>query len=198
MKRHFDTNINVKDLILKYRPRTILELGALFGENTVQILSLREIYPFKMITITDGNIRQAFKEVHIASKYDDYIWIEGISYKEIPILLDKTLEFALIDTDHNYWTLKKELEALKPKFGNKVIIVMHDTNGLDGMNPTKTYKCKVDYPADEIQKCMDKDLKITDAIKEFLDENQDFRMLRHSTESNGAVAIAKGIYENVG
>jgi cephalosporin hydroxylase len=193
MKNHFDKNINIKSLILQYRPRTILELGALFGENTVQILSLRNQYPFKMITISDGKMENSFKEVQEASKYNDYIWVEGISYIKIPTILDKTIEFCSIDTDHNYWTLKTELTELIPKLANKSIIVMHDTNGLDGMNPNQTYKCSEKYPAEDIQKCMEKGLTITHAIKEFLEKNEEFKILRSSFESNGAIALAKGV-----
>ena len=56
MRHHFDHHLNVKDLILTYGSRHLVELGALEGHNTLQFLKLREEYPFHLVTISDGTI----------------------------------------------------------------------------------------------------------------------------------------------
>lgn len=163
MKNHFDKYLNIKDLILQYRPRMILELGALYGESTKQILSLKTIYPFWMMTISTGKLEDACYDVRKAHEEKrDYSWKDGISYEVLPTLKDKIIELCTIDTEHSKETLGKELEALLPKLHNRCILVFHDT---------------VSFP------------EIRETIMEFLEKNPDFNLLRETTESAGAIAI---------
>ncbi len=197
MRHHFDTRINLKDLILTYRPATIVEMGAIRGENTVNLLKLREIYPFMMVTIDDGSVDNCFyevKEAHFRAS-DDYYWIQGISFEKLDVLVDKTAEFVIIDTDHNYWTLKKELKALYPKLHPRAIIVLHDTVS-SLANPIvmeqKEYKNGDPYPLKDI---IDAGHTMNDAIDEFMtkDHPGEWNNLRMSNESGGALAICRGI-----
>lgn len=178
MNHHFDNGLNVKSLIETYKPKFIVELGAAQGANTVQLLSLRDRYPFKLITISDGAVGDAFSEVRIAhSQESDYVWIQGMSYAEIPYLPDNKLEFVSIDTTHNYDTLKKELIALAPKLFAFCIIVFHDTFSED-------YDTNMAKPGDR---------KMKDAIAEFMKDHPEFVVLRETKEACGAMAIVRGM-----
>lgn len=179
MHHHFDNGLHVKSLLLNYRPKILLELGAARGANTVQLLSLRDQYPFKLITISDGPLAAAYYEVSRAHNENrDYQWIEAKSYDAIPHLQpDGTIEFVSIDTTHNYETLKRELDALHPKLFSFCIIVFHDTFSED-------YDEKMAKPGGK---------KMKDAIAEFMAEHPEFTVLRETKESCGAMAIARGM-----
>lgn len=178
MNNHFNNGLHVKSLIETYKPKFLLELGAAQGANTVQLLSLRSVYPFKLVTISDGAVSDAFSEVRNANQPDsDYSWIEGISYQVIPELKDNVLEFVSIDTTHDYETLSQELKALAPKLFSFCIIVFHDTFAED-------YDTNMAKPGGK---------KMKDAIAEFMKEHPEFVVLRETKESCGAMAIARGM-----
>ena len=184
MKNHFDKNLGVRDMILMKRPEYIVELGAADGQNTRQILSLMDIYEFKMTTISTGG-----KPSDI--QHDNFEWINGVSFKEVPTLQDN-IGFCTIDTDHNYWTLKSELEALLPKLAENCLVVMHDTEtyGLhDGIQFGYDGKDMPTYP-EEITKCGKQGLQT--ALNEFLVNNKEFRLIKHVSGSCGATAIGRG------
>jgi hypothetical protein len=114
---HFFKNINLREIILEKRPKVILEVGAGEGACSKLIAHLDRFYDFEYVIISD----KALLEIH-----PDIEWITGISYKEIPKLEDGTIGLAIIDTDHNYWTLQQELLAIAPKMEEGGLIVMHD------------------------------------------------------------------------
>jgi len=202
MREHFDRLLNVKELILAYKPLTILEVGAAMGGNTIKLLRLQHDFPFKLVTISDNDIEDSFCEVRNAHGNGDYRWNKGISYELIPKLIDGTVNMAIMDTDHNYWTLKKELDAIYPKMNKICLIVFHDTyinaynDGLtDNDNCTDIHLRKTGegcspYPREEIMASEKKGL--VPAILDFMGEHPEFYILRYTLESNGAMCIARG------
>jgi cephalosporin hydroxylase len=198
MKYHFDKYLNIREMILTYRPEIILEMGARVGQNTVNILKLRDQYPFRLVTISDGPIKSCFYEVREAVERGDCVWIQDISYKAIgKWILDKTIGMVLIDTDHNYWTLKKELTELYPKLSEQCIIVVHDTvvSLTNKYYDLGVYFNGDKYPFEEIQSCVKEGKVMNDAIEEFIAEHpNEFSYLRMTRESCGAIAISRNIY----
>lgn len=165
MKNHWTNGLHVKELIQTYQPRTILELGALFGENTAQYLELRETQLFHLKTISTGELDGAFYEVREADKNNrDYEWCNGVSYDTIPHLKDGLIEFCSIDTYHSSEVLEKELSALLPKLFPRCIIVFHDT---------------ISFP------------ELRQTVLDFINDNEGFMVLRESAESCGAMAISR-------
>jgi predicted O-methyltransferase YrrM len=116
MKNHWEQGLCIKKLLLEHKPKHILELGCLEGENTQNLIKLAEEIDFKLTCISDD----------LEMKEDGVRRIRGVSYKEIPKLEDKSIDFVLLDTDHNYWTLNKELALLYPKLSYGALIVIHD------------------------------------------------------------------------
>lgn len=165
MKNHFYRYLNVREMLLTYRPRNFVELGSLDGENTAQLIKLRkEEYPFRLLTITTGDIGTAFYEVREGNGKYDFEWINGVSYEQIPKLLDGSIEFCSIDTHHTSEVLQKELDALFPKLFPRCIIVFHDT---------------VSFP------------ELRTVIEKFIKEHEGFIILRETKESCGAMAISR-------
>lgn len=183
MNNHFEINLCVRDMILDKRPKYIVELGAGDGQNTRQILSLRDIFPFKLTTISTGKCPPDIK-------HDDFRWINGVSYVEL-WNIPEGIELCSIDTDHNYWTLKQELNALKDKVAHDCLIVLHDTETYalhDGTQNSYDENRHVEYPS-AIANSVKKGLQA--AIFEFL-MNSDFRLYKHTYESAGATALIRG------
>ena len=181
MNKHFDNYLNVKSLITTYRPKFLVELGAAQGANTVQLLSLRKLYPFKMITVGTEPLEEMFFEVRLAhrEKEMDFQYLQGYSYDAIPYFPDNTIEYCSIDTDHKYNILKKELDLLYSKLSGFCILVFHDTfsaNQREGV-------------IGEVQG----EKVMTEAIVEFMNEHKEFVLIRKTNESCGAMAIGRGI-----
>lgn len=116
MQGHFDRNLNLRALILEKRPNVIVECGAGAGECTKLLAHLKLFYDFELDVISDKVIP------HI----DGVRWITGISYKELAKFPDNSIGMCIIDTDHNYWTLKEELTAVASKMEEGGLVVMHD------------------------------------------------------------------------
>lgn len=116
MQGHFDRNLNLRALILEKRPKVIVEVGAGDGDCTKLLAHLKWYYDFELYTISD-KVLPEIKGVN---------WITGISYKELPKFADASIGMCIIDTDHNYWTLKQELLAVASKMEESGLVVMHD------------------------------------------------------------------------
>lgn len=116
MQGHFDRDLNLRALILEKRPKVIVEVGAGAGECTKLLAHLRYWYPFELHVISDKEI----------PSIEGVQWKTGISYKELPKFPDNSIGLCIIDTDHNYWTLKQELLAVAPKMEEGGLIVFHD------------------------------------------------------------------------
>lgn len=118
MQGHFDRNLNLRNLILEKRPEVIVECGAGEGACTKLLAHLKWYYDFELNVISDKELP------HI----DGVKWKTGISYEELGTFPDHSIGLCIIDTDHNYWTLRQELMAVSPKMEEGGLIVMHDVD----------------------------------------------------------------------
>jgi len=181
MYDHFDRNLNLKSLILKNKPITILELGAGSGDTTKLLLSILDERD-KLIVVNDAPI-----------DLEGIEFIQGISYDKIRKLSDDSIDLALIDTDHNYWTLDQELTALRPKLKEGGFIAMHDVSTFyhdTGMS--ESYHNGFEYPSEVIEACGKKHGGLGDALVDFLANNKMcYRLAEFNPESHGVALIQK-------
>lgn len=181
MNNHWDKNLNVRQLLEEYKPKMMVECGAGSGENTAQYLEAG----YLLTVISDGEPPERLK-----SYVDKKIlrWIFGLSYIELENFKDGSIDFCSIDTDHNYWTLKQEIDVLRKKLSDLGIIVIHDTETYrNNSGKMDGYNCRLPYPA-EIGMEEKKGRKYGDAIREAV-LSGDFFVLEESIESNGATAL---------
>lgn len=196
MNTHFDQHLKVKDLILERKPKMIVECGMALGDNTKKILGLSNEYDFKLVTISDFPTKDE-ANLYVSggweNKFPNFEYRNAISYTEISKFNDGEIDFCLIDTDHNYWTLKKELEALHPKLSVKGIVCLHDTQtyrkNTGGVYPGG-YKTSDPYP-NEIEIEAKNGKAMGHAIFEFLANRHEYIVLKESVESHGAMALEK-------
>lgn len=188
MRHHFDQYLDIKRLILDRKPELVIECGADSGENTKNLIQLRQQLPFSLIVINDGDIGSWRLDLeHLGIQ-----WIVGISYLELAKLQDASIDFCLIDTDHNFWTLNQELTILSDKMSDHGIVVMHDTvTYARNSGHMDRYNCNTPYPAAEIAQSANMGLGMTDAIDSALKQN--FHFLAFSPESHGATAIKRNV-----
>ena len=141
-------------------------------------------------------------------------WLYSISYVELSNMEDDSIDFCIIDTDHNYWTLQQELTELKRVMIPGGIVAIHDTDAFKDKNGTMAlgYFNTIDKikEVDSIEEgvCWIKDAHTTwdgidypleDILKEerpfkqaIEDTVPDWEVLSESTESQGAMALRKG------
>jgi predicted O-methyltransferase YrrM len=181
MNNHWEKGLNIKQLILDNKPIHILEIGCLEGKMTENILSLQNELDFKLTCISDD----------LEMKEDGVRRIRGISYEEISKLEDNEFDFVLLDTDHNYWTMEKELAALHSKMKHGCTIVIHDVEvfyyntGVAVANEVDdTYANRSKYPLNEIREYGDKYGGMTLAIIDMLSVNR-YAYSLHSWISDG-------------
>ena len=173
MKCHFSEYLNVQELIAQYNPSWILELGAGSGDNTRKLLDTGK----RIVVITDGLMPDGWESEVVLGNMQ---WICGISYLEIPKLQDQ-VEFCVLDTDHNGWTLRREMEELEKVMAPGGILCIHDTETFGQTNGImQEYVCRVPYPK-EIEQST---LLYGDAWK-----RDGWTLIRESKESNGAIAL---------
>ena len=185
MTGHFDKNLNLRQIILDQRPKLILECGAGEGACTRLLAHMQLWYEFQLYVVSD-------KELPDLAWNPDVHWRTGISYLEIPKLEDASVGLAIIDTDHNYWTLTQELEALIPKMEEGGLVVMHDVESFyHNTGMSMSYWNGTPYPEAEIKSHV-KDGGLGDALIDFLHRNRGFFKLRnYVTEHHGCAVIEK-------
>lgn len=182
MKNHWIDNLKVKDMVLEHKPKLIVELGGGGGDNTDQYLELQKTLPFKLITISDGEMPTRFKNI------PNFEWRFAVSYLELPKFEDESIDFASIDTDHNYWTMNEELFHLARKMKKGGIVVLHDTESYrHNSGVMMQYGTKDPYPP-EINEFQYRGMG--DAIQEHI-EKQNFKIIKEVTESAGAMALKR-------
>lgn len=182
MKNHWDRNLNVSQLVKEHKPKLIVELGGGGGDNTDQYIELQKTLHFKMITISDGNMPERYKG------NDDFQWIFGISYLELPKFPDHSIDFCSIDTDHNYWTLYKELEILNDKMKVGGMVVMHDTESYRNQSGVMmSYLHGDDYPRGITE---NQHIGMRQALQDHLDCGN-YKLIKETKDSCGACAIIK-------
>ena len=183
MHNHWDQHLNLKSLILEKRPSVIIECGAGTGELTSKLCSMWNTYNFKLHVISDAVVPDLDERIQ---------WMRGLSYIALKEFEDDSIDFCIIDTDHNYWTLIKELEVLVKKMREGGIIALHDVETFyhdTGM--ALSYFTGDKYPKDEIESCSPRG-GLGDALIDFLHSDRlHWKLLSYNKESHGAVAIEK-------
>jgi hypothetical protein len=184
MHNHFDKHLNLKALILERRPRTIVECGAGTGELTRLIAELKSVYDFAYHVISDRPIEGV----------DSVLWHSGLSYDVLKTFEDLSIDLCIIDTDHNYWTLMKEFEAVFHKMSDGGLIALHDVETFyhdTGM--ALSYGDGTTYPKEEIEKYAQYG-GIGAAMIDFLQlKKMDYKLIGYTVASHGAAVIQRHI-----
>ena len=144
----------------------------------------------------------------------NFVYVKGISYYRIPQWkmlglpegFNVPIDLCIIDSDHNYYTLKRELEYLDNIMAPRCVIAMHDT----ASKPCKhhlecvgaiyeesnsmwmtdeTYLDGTPYPKEDV--LATKKVPMMRAIDEFLSEHPDYRKIRHLDECCGCTVISR-------
>lgn len=186
---HFDAHLNLRKIILEKRPKVIVECGAGNGDCTRLLAHLLQAYPFELHVISDK----------IVDGLDPRIqWHIGLSYIEIPKFKDESIGLCIIDTDHNYWTLWKELVCVDSKIEEDGLIAFHDVEEFyHNTGMAMSYWNDEPYPKDEIMK-MAEHGGVGDALIDFLSKFRDrFKLLSWTKESYGAALIQKKIIKQI-
>jgi hypothetical protein len=178
---HFDRYLDLKSLILERRPKRIVECGAGNGDLT------RKLSEF----IDTCNIH-VISDKKVFGLDSRIVFKIGLSYRELEKYEDDSIDLCIIDTDHNYWTLMKELAAVMNKITEGGMIALHDVETFyhdTGM--ALSYWDGEPYPKEEIEKwaCYG---GLGDALIWFLNSYpQQWKLMAYSRESNGAAIIEK-------
>ena len=185
MNRHFDEYLDVRSLF-KWRPvKHVLELGAAGGENTEHLLGVCE----KVTVVSDWYPPERFK----SAPAERLRWIFGVSYVEMDRLPEHTFGAIIIDTDHNYWTLMEELKRVERLLCDPGWLILHDTTMFGSASGhMASYCADVPYPMDQIVACEQDHKSMLDALKEWLDTNPAYALIRQDSRSNGAMALMRG------
>ncbi|HHZ95255.1 MAG TPA: class I SAM-dependent methyltransferase [Flavobacteriales bacterium] len=181
MHQHFHKNLNVKNILSRYKPSTIVELGGLNGANTLQLLTMG-----KVITISDNKMPDKLSPF---VKKGELKWIQALSFNALKSFADGSIEFASVDTDHNYTTLKLELIELKRAMKKDGVVVLHDVETFKNRN---NQHYTLEYANGEPYNfaLMTQGHSYTAALTEEIQEGE-WKLLDWSEASNGAAAIIK-------
>lgn len=183
MHNHFDQFLNLKSIILDKRPKLIIECGAGNGALTKKLASLLDVYHFELCVISDNKIEGLDSRIR---------WYTGLSYEVLDSFPENSIDLCIIDTDHNYWTLMKELATLFNRMKEGGLIAMHDVETFyhdTGM--ALSYWDGKPYPKEEIEKFAAYG-GLGDALIEFLHlKKMNFKLLAYTHESHGASLIEK-------
>lgn len=182
MKSHFDQHLKLRDLILEKKPEVIVECGAGNGDCTKLLAYMKPLYPFDLYSITDKAL-EGITGVE---------WKIGLSYQRLLEFPDNSIGLCIIDTDHNYWTLMQELEAVTPKMKEGGLVVMHDVEEFyHNTGMAMSYWDDTPYPEKEIKACV-KLGGLGDALMQFLVDRKDkFKLVHYTKESYGCAVIEK-------
>lgn len=182
MINHFDAYTNLRKLILERHPDPIVECGAGDGETTRMLAHLKLWYPFDLVSITDEEL-EPIEEVEFRI---------GLSYERLKEFKAGSIGMCLIDTDHNYWTLTQELEAVLPKMKEGGLVVMHDVETFyHNTGMAMSYWNDQPYPEAEIRSHI-KDGGLGDALIDFLHAYRGhFKLLKYDPHENGCAVIEK-------
>lgn len=186
MHKHFDQNLNLKEIILKERPRHIVECGADEGKNTRLLAGLKNVYPFKLTVISDNLL----SPIELGP---DVEFIRGISYEEIKKMDDLSVDMFIVDTDHNYWTLAQELNFIDLKLRKDGLIVLHDVSTFyHDTGVAMRYSNGKEYPIDDIEELGKLKGGIGNTVIDFLHCYPfRYRLVRFIEESHGAAVMRK-------
>lgn len=183
MHNHFDKNLNLKQVILDRKPKLIIECGAGNGELTRLIASLLDVYDFEFCVISDKEIEGLDSRIR---------WYIGLSYEVLKAFPENSIDLCIIDTDHNYWTLREELRALDNRVKEGGLIALHDVETFyhdTGM--ALSYWNGTVYPRQKIEQmaCYG---GLGDAMIMFLaSENMKWKLFAYDRNSHGAAILER-------
>jgi len=113
-------------LIMATMPRRIIEIGAEFGWNTERILAYCREHGAHL-DVVDPMPHPAFHDV-LAKFGPEYTYFPLKSLDAIPLM--QPADFALLDGDHNYFTVYNELTAIFLRAAEQdtapPVILLHD------------------------------------------------------------------------
>jgi hypothetical protein len=183
MHKHWDQYLNLKWIMMERKPKVVVECGAGDGALTRKIASLLDVYPFEFIVITDKEISGLDKRIRFEF---------GLSYEILNTLPKDYIDLCVIDTDHNYWTLREELRALNDRMKEGGLIALHDVETFyhdTGM--AMSYWNGKPYPQKEIESVASQG-SLGDAMVMFLaSDHLHWKLFAYSRESQGAAILEK-------
>lgn len=181
MHNHFDQHLNLKQIILERKPKVIVECGAGHGDLTRKIASLFDAYSFDFYVISDKKIDGLDSRIR---------WVIGLSYEALKEF--ESIDLCIIDTDHNYWTLREELRALDSRIPEGGLIALHDVETFyhdTGM--ALSYWNDMPYPKEKIEQTANQG-SLGDAMINFLaSDHLHWKMLGYDRHSNGAALLER-------
>lgn len=213
MNNNFYSGMKTMDIIDQLKPKTILEIGFGAGMNVLLLLCYlkKPGNDYRLISVSDSP-----KMPELTLPYDcldQFIYIYGVSYRilpnwfsmDIPEPFKKPIDFCIIDSDHNYYTLKQELNYIDSIMSPTCAIALHDTaskpckhhmyfaNALNqnsnSMISNHGYLDKTEYPRDKVIETFD--VPLMQAIDEFLVEHKDYNKILHIDECCGCTLIGR-------
>jgi hypothetical protein len=183
LHNHFDKHLNLKELILERKPKVIVECGAGNGDLTRKIAGLLDVYPFEFHVISDHKVEGLDERIN---------WIVGLSYEALRDFSDNSVDLCIIDTDHNYWTLREELRSLNDKITEGGLIALHDVETFyhdTGM--ACSYWNDKPYPRKEIEGMANQG-SLGDAMLMFLiSDTLHWKILAYDRHSHGAAVLER-------
>jgi hypothetical protein len=175
--------LNLKQIILERKPKQIVECGAGNGDLTRKLASLIDECGFELDVISDKMIDGIDDRIH---------WHVGLSYEELKSFDNNSIDLCIIDTDHNYWTLREELRVLNDRIKEGGLIALHDVETFyhdTGM--ALSYWNDMPYPKKEIESMANQG-SLGDAMVMFLaSDNLHWKMLGYDRHSHGAALLER-------
>ena len=116
---------------------TMIEIGSYMGESTMMLASsklFKKIYAIEPHKGTESfNDYAGYdwefvkKEFHLNTRYFDNITlISDFNYNVVDMFEDESIDFIYIDADHEYDSVKRDIELYLPKLKKTGIIGGHD------------------------------------------------------------------------
>lgn len=124
MKRFWDTLI--EPVLEATRPKSILEIGSFEGENTEKLLAFCERHD-AVLHVVDPAPRYSVPEWR--ERYGErFVFYEALSLEAIPRV--DGFDMALVDGDHNWYTVHNELKAIEERCAELSrpfpLVMLHD------------------------------------------------------------------------
>lgn len=124
----------MKHFLSHFKEPKVLEIGVDKGQTTIPILHhllmTRKTFMFRAIDIV------AFKEVNDIIKNFDKLSTQTFVFNVMNSLdyfetssSDEKYDLVLVDGDHNYYTVSRELDAIKRRINESSIIILDDYSG---------------------------------------------------------------------
>lgn len=201
MIRHFHSGVKVSEILDELKPRLIVELGIGLGYFATALLARSVKYdpPYKLISISESRLCPI--PYMPAPMGTSFCYVSGLTWDVLEhwdtniqaIGFNNKIDLCIVDSDHNYFTVKKELDALYPLLSDRCVILFHDTATNSTMLThyvnAGVFSNGTPYPKEEIEKTLH--LHFGKAIDEFLADHPEFNTFRKTNEHEGCIAIAR-------